>query len=297
MSIPSAHFSITNLIQSLTAMSRSTVTNLCCFTQYVSNSFDNKEQVDVIFTDFSKAFDRLLMKIHNYGLSRHLVKLVQLYLSPRFQCVKYHGFESGKFPVYSGVPQGSVLGPFFFVIFIDDIIKNLNSEVLIYADDLKIFKRVSNISDCAELQKDIDSFRTWSTSNYLPVNFDKCRTMSMTNKNHRIMYDYTINSSPLSRIESFCDLGITFDYKLTFADHIGNLASEAYKCLGFIIRSSGCFKNIDTLKALYFAFVRSKLEYASIVWAPSAQTHTLAFEKIKRRFLKFLAFKVDGSSL
>ena len=75
--------------------------------------------------------------------------------------------------------------------------------------------------------------------------------MSITNKSHRIMYDYTINSSSLSRVESFFDLGITFDYKLTFADHIDNLASKAYKCLGFIMQSSGCFKNIDTLKTLY----------------------------------------------
>ena len=278
---------------------RSTVTNLCCFTQFVSDSFDAKRQVDVVYTDFSKAFDQLnhnilLSKLSSIGFSANLIKLFRSYLSGRSQRVTFHGFESDRIIVTSGVPQGSILGPLLFAIFINDITKNLSSNVLMYADDLKIFRRINNFEDCLELQDDIDKFQNWSIYNLLPVNARKCYVMSLTNKTSKVLYLYSMFSSTLSRVDSFKDLGVTFDSSLSFAPHVSFIVSEAVKCLGFIIRSSGCFSNGTTLKRLYVAFVRSKLEYASVVWAPATQIHIQALEKIQRRFLKFVSFKLDG---
>ena len=110
----------------------------------MSNSFDNKHQVDVIYTDFSKAFDKLsneilLVKLLNIGLSVHLVQLIYSYLSSRFQYVKHYAYESDWISVTSGVPQGSILGPLLFDVFINDIVKDIKAEVLMYADDLKDF--------------------------------------------------------------------------------------------------------------------------------------------------------------
>ena len=129
----------------------------------------------------------------------------------------------------------------------------------------------------------------------LPINFDKCYIMSLTNKSCKLSFTYTINLNILSRVDSFRDRGIRFDSKLTFFFHISNITAEAFKTPGFIIRSSSSFNNITTFNTLYCAFVRSKLEYASIVWAPSAQFYIQSIEKIQRRFLKFLAFKIDAN--
>ncbi|XP_063914268.1 ankyrin-1-like [Zophobas morio] len=217
------------------------------------------------------------------------------YLTDRYQCVKYLQHQSEKMLVPSGVPQGSVLGPLLFDVYINDVIKNISSQVLIYADDLKIFRHIINVEDCQILQEDIHTFENWSKSNTLPINFGKCFIMSLTNKSCKLSFNYTINLNILSRVDSFRDLGIMFDSKLTFSLHISNIIAEAFKSLGFIIRSSSSFNNIITFNTLYCAFVRSKLEYASIVWAPSAQFYIQSIEKIQRRFLKFLAFKIDAN--
>ena len=255
--------------------------------------------MDVVYTDFSKAFDRidhsiLLIKLRNFGFSDSLVKLIKSYLTGRMQCVKYLGHVSDKVPVLSGVPQGSVLGPLFFAIFINDVVKRIGSEVLLLADDLKMFRRVSSNYDCYLLQKDINEFYNWSACNNLPINLDKCHVMTFSNKNFVITNNYTISSTVLKRVHYFKDLGIMFDPKLTFSLHYDAVVNESLKNLGFIIRSCKDFKGISTFISLFFAFVRSKLEYGNVVWAPLANVHIDIFEKIQRRFLKFLVFRLDG---
>ena len=278
---------------------RSTISNLCVFTQFVSESFDAMLQVDVAYTDFSKAFDKLnhdilLVKLSNFGFSASLLSLFKSYLSNRTQCVKYNGHVSDSISVLSGVPQGSVLGPLLFVIYINDIAKSISSNILMYADDLKIFRTVSSINDCRMLQDDLQKFLCWSNCNFLPVNFDKCFIMSFTNKNIQTLYPYDLNNTILTRVDSFCDLGVTFDSKLSFVNHINNICANALKSLGFILRCGSSFSDFDCLKILYFAYVRSKLEYASVVWSPFSRIHIDTLEKIQRRFLKYLAFRADG---
>ena len=209
--------------------------------------------------------------------------------------VKYQGYQSHEVEVCSGVPQGSVLGPLFFVIFINDIIVNIKSNILIYADDIKIFKTISSMEDCLILQNDLTTFLHWSNSNLLPVNFDKSYVMSYTNKNFQILYNYTLNNIFLSRVDTFKDLGVIFDSKLTFHNHINAVTSEAFKSLGFIIRCGYHLTDINCLRILYFAYVRSKLEYASVVWSPFQKTYIDSLEKIQRRFLKYLMFRADGN--
>jgi hypothetical protein len=139
---------------------RSTVTNLCSFTQFVAECFDARLQVDVVYTDFSKAFDRLdhrilLCKLREFGLSESLLQFFESYLGSRKQFVMCNGFRSKEITVSSGVPQGSVLGPLFFIMFINDISVNIESNILMYADDLKVYRKISNTHDCEMLQRDI----------------------------------------------------------------------------------------------------------------------------------------------
>lgn len=279
---------------------RSTVTNLAIFTQFVSHAIDESGQVDVIYTDFSKAFDRidhtiLFSKLSSWGLSSSLLSFMQSYFANREQFVSYNGFNSEPFIATSGVPQGSNLGPLLFLLFIDDITSIIdNSDKLLFADDLKIYKKITCSEDCLLLQNDINQVQRWCLSNRLHLNASKCKVVTFTKKHSSIENLYFIDGMPLSRLNSTKDLGVVFDSKLSFTDHIHLKVTEATKMIGFIIRNCKMFTNIKSLKILYFSYVRSKLEYGSLIWYPYYINHKLALENVQRKFLKFLSFKTDA---
>ena len=244
---------------------RSTTTNLFCVTQYISESLDVHSQTDVVYTDFSKAFDRLdhrllLDKLDKIGLSYSLLHLFKSYLTNRTQYVFLNGFKSIEFVATSGVPQGSILGPLLFNIFINDITDEIDLPCLLYADDLKVFTVVNNINDCLQLQACLNKVNNWCISNKLFLNVSKCNVLSFSLKSSSITFDYHLDNVILQRPSTFRDLGIIFGTKLSFTAHINTIISEVCK----IIWYSPC---TDTFrKILYQSFVRSKLEYASLIW-------------------------------
>lgn len=279
---------------------KSTVSNLVCKTQYIAEALDQKGQVDVIYTDFSKAFDRLdhgilLNKLQNFGFSDSLINLFISYLSCRTQFVQYRGFQSILFKQTSGVPQGSILGPLFFVLFINDIIDCLDVCYLLYADDLKLYISIKSEHDCLRLQHNLVLLNTWCVYNHLPLNATKCNVMSFSRKLDPLIFNYNLDNSVLDRPEFVKDLGVIFDSKLTFSKHIEECVAGAYKCLGFILRNSRDFKSLPTLRLLFITFVRSKLEYASIVWNPNYNIHITLLEKVQRRFFKSATFILEGN--
>jgi hypothetical protein len=117
------------------------------------------------------------------------------------------------------------------------------------------------------MQDTIDEVVTWCNSNDLKLNKDKCCIMSFTRKTQPIHHHYTLDISDLQRCTKHVDLGITLDSNLSFLDHVEGMVTRSVRSLGFVIRNSRSFNNTDTVKRLYFAFVRSKLEYASVVWS------------------------------
>lgn len=278
---------------------RSTITNLFCLTQYISDAIDNNSQLDVIYTDLSKAFDKLdhktlITKFSNFGFSSDLITFLWTYLRNRVLYVECSGFKSPNFVATSGVPQGSVLGPLFFNIFINDIVDDLRVKCLMYADDLKLFNTVNSYSDCLILQSALEKVYRWCQNNFLTINTAKCNVVSFGLKNSLLTFEYSLNHSPLPRSNTYKDLGVTFDHKLSFIPHMSNIINDSFKMLGFVIRNSKDFMDIPTLKLLYFSFVRSKLEYAAIVWSPYYKIHIHHLEQIQRKFLKFLSFRLDG---
>lgn len=278
---------------------RSTVTNLFCLTEFLSDGIDDGSQVDIIYTDFSKAFDKLnhsilLQKLHTFGFSPDLINYFSSYLNNRTQYVLYCGHKSVEVLPTSGVPQGSNLGPLLFIMFINDIVTDITLNCLLYADDLKIFCRITSIEDCLIMQHTLDLINNWCVKNKLLLNPLKCNVLSITTKKTTIKYDYTLENSVLSRPDTFTDLGVVFDEKLSFTHHINRIIEKSYKSLGFLIRNTLHFSNATGLKLLYFSIVRSNLEYASLIWSPYYKTHIDNLENIQRRFLKYSSFKVDG---
>lgn len=278
---------------------RSTVSNLCLFTHYVSEVLADRKQVDVIYTDFSKAFDMvphslILRKLDRFGLSNNIIQLLGSYLFNRMNVVEHGGYISEPFHSPSGVPQGTNLGPLLFIMFIDDIVYVIKSNVLLYADDLKLFKKIVTYEDCKCLQDDLDALSVWCYNNGLSFNIQKCKHLSFCRNFSRIDFNYNICGIPLVNVNTFKDLGVIFDVKLSFIAHINAICEKACKMLGFVIRNSRDFRNIDAIKSLYFAYVRSVLEYGSVVWSPIYSVHIDRLESIQRKFLKFLYFKTHG---
>lgn len=277
---------------------RSTITNLSCFSQYISESLDRGGQVDVVYTDFQKAFDQvdhyvLLTKLANIGFSATLCTLFKSYLECRQHFVKYSGVASKTYISTSGIAQGSNLGPILFLVFINDIVNSIQCETLLYADDLKIFTKINSKTDCYRLQNDLLAIDEWCHRNRLRMNVNKCKVVTFTRKQHVIEVDYVLQGSVLERCSIVKDLGITFDSTLTFSHHVKQMVSAAYRTYGFIYRNCRDFSNVNCLLLLYNSHIRTRLEYGAMIWYPIYQIHINTVESVQRRCLKFLMFVSD----
>lgn len=276
---------------------RSTTSNLSLFSNYILCQMENGGQVDVIYTDFEKAFDRvdhdiLLRKLQHLGIHGDLLRWVRSYLSNRSQAVVLGGFRSNYITIPSGIPQGSHLGPLLYNIYIHDIGHAIqNSKHLLYADDKKIYLTVRSLADCKRLQNDLNNLYEYYVLNKITVSTEKCQCISFTRKTRPIMFTYNFNNVVISRCEMVRDLGVYLDRKMLFSYHIDIIVTNAYRNLGFIIRTCRPFKSELSLKIVYYAYVRSILEYASSIWSPCYDKYILRLEKIQKKFLKYINFK------
>ena len=276
---------------------RSSSTNLVLFTNIVINAIEARYQVDTVFTDFSKAFDRvnlliLINKLSLLGFHSSMLSWIKSYLLIRWHFVRAGDCTSARFPAHSGVPQGSHLGPLLFLLMINDFPSLLShSHVLLYADDLKLFHIIKSPCDCASLQEDIDILTDWCSSNGFGINIPKCSVMSFYRSKLPLVHNYSIGSHSLDRSLSFKDLGIMLDSKLNFHLHLDYVISKSNMMLGFLKRNTKDFKDIGTFNSLYFSLVRSLIEYGSVVWSPNYQSHVDRVERIQKSYSRFVLFK------
>lgn len=279
---------------------RSTLTNLLNYTHIITEAFDSHCQVDSIYIDFEKAFDKiafsLILKCLNlFGASSSVIDFFQSYFCDRTQFVKYKNCFSFPYNVLSGSSQGSIFGPFFFNLIINSlptVVKH--SHILLFADDAKIFRKIKTLDDAKLLQKDMDAIIKWVDENDLSLNLDKCEIMSFSKKNNIILHKYFLSDHEVRRVTEVKDLGITLDQKLTFKTHIQNISAKSHRMLGFTMRMSKEFKNNDISKLLFNAFVRSILEYNSVLWSSQPKYIINQLEKIQAKFCRLLFFYNNG---
>ena len=279
---------------------RSTTTNLAIKSEFISTALDKGTQVDVIYTDFRKAFDTIdigiiINKLRYIGMHNDAVRFFESYLRSREQYVFYNGVRSNTYEPSSGVPQGSNLGPLLFLIFINDLPKILSNNILMFADDVKLFKEIINIDDCLELQLDLNTLHNWCKKHHLELNIEKCKVMSYTRNRNYVKFPYLIGNCGINRVLSTTDLGVIFNTHLTFNEHLTDISNKAVKRLGFVIRNCRDFNNINVLKKAYIALVRPLLEYATVIWSPSTACGVSLIENVQRRFLKYMHLKTTGS--
>lgn len=276
---------------------RSTELNILLFVESLSESLEEGSQVHALYTDFSKAFDRvnhkvLLHKLKNAGVNGPLLAWLETYLVDRTQIVRLNNFKSREILVPSGVPQGSHLGPLLFNIYINDIHTCFrHSSFLLFADDLKFYRTVSNINDCILLQSDLDRLVLWCSENGMDLNVKKCHSMAFSRCRNQINHVYQIDNTPLELVSQVRDLGVTLDNHLNFITHISAVVAKSLQLLGFIRRCSADFQSVGSIRLLYCSLVRPHLEYGSCVWSPYYQVHTRSIERVQHKFLKYVAFK------
>lgn len=276
---------------------RSVTSNLAIFTNSILKSMDGGGQMDVIYTDYSKCFDRLehsilLQKLSVVGVHGDLLRWFASYLENRSQAVRIGTCFSKFATIPSGVPQGSHLGPLLFNIYVSDISTCFHhTQFSMYADDMKIFSKIYDLQDCLKVQEDLSRLVDYCKLNLLDLNVDKCQCITYSRKRSVLSFCYTINDVPVDRRSEVRDLGVILDHKLSFTSHYEHIVQKAYKMLGFIMRITKPFKRIQSLKALYFAYVRSIVEFASQIWSPSYAIHVGRLESIQRRFLKHISHR------
>ena len=239
---------------------------------------DEGGDLDVIYLDFMKAFDsvphnRLLYKLERYGIQGNIVGWIKDFLIGRKQRVGVKGCYSEWTQVLSGIPQGSVLGPLLFVIYINDLSENISSELFMFADDTKVFRKMGTDEDHSKLQKDITTLEKWSKLWLLKFHPDKCKVMNVTRNKDTTNRKYTMSDNTseekitLSHTILEKDLGLNIDPHLKFEKHLNEKVNKANKIMG-LIRRSFTHLNIKTFCQLYKTIVRNPLEYAIATWCP-----------------------------
>lgn len=216
------------------------------------------------------------------------------YLSDRHQRVILDGTSSDWLPATSSVPQGSILGPLLFLVYVNDMPNYLQagSDIALFADDTKLFRPVVSVSSYHSLQLDLECLQKWSLDWDMAFNASKCKVLHISRKKHVNMdyeYDYYLDAQPLEHVQHITDLGIIVSSDLTWKKHIESTCASSNKKLGLIKRVCGwAISDIDTRKLLYCTLVRPKLEYASNVWSPSTVKHRRLVENVQRLATKFL---------
>ena len=273
---------------------RNTTTQLLNYLDQCIETIVKGGVVDTIYLDFSKAFDcvphrRLIGKLEAYGITGNILKWVKSFLNERTQVVKVNGAESKSSSVISSIPQGSVLGPTLFIIYINDLLENIESEGLLFADDTKIFNHITSRKDALILQSDIVS---WSQKWLLTFHPDKCHVLT-TGKFENIRHTcrYSVYDKELEHVFNETDLGVVMDADLNFEDHMSLKVNKANAIMG-LIRRSFTFLDCHLFRKLYITFVRPHHEYAQAVWSPYLVKHINMIENVQKRATKL----VDGLS-
>jgi hypothetical protein len=274
-----------------------------CETQLIEAVHDWAEclnrsgQTDVLMLDFSKAFDkvphhRLAAKLHHCGIRGRTLKWIQGFLADRKQRVNINGQCSSWVPVQSGVPQGSVLGPTLFLIYINDIADGIRSNIRLFADDSILYREIKGPEDHQVLQQDLQTIFSWADRWQMAFNASKCQQLTITRKRNPSDFNYTVSKQVIQQVASHKYLGVTISSDLTFKEHITNIRSKAGSTLGIIRRNLGPCSQEVKLKA-YQSLVRPQLEYAAAAWSPHTSRDIKSLETVQRQAVRFICGKFD----
>ena len=256
-----------------------------------------------LFLDLSKAFDKvphrqLPSSLSDVGVSGPLLSWFDSYLSGRFQQVVISGYSSTPLPVLSGVPQGSILGPLLFIIYVNSL-ANLHltpgSSLILYADDILLYRPLCSADDNSILQHDVDSICDWISSAGLSLNLAKSTLIVISRMRSKPTLSILINSTAVSVSDSVKYLGVTITSDLSWNRHVSNICLSARKKLGLLYRTVHLCDQ-QSLSRLYKALVLPKLDYCCCVWDPSTSVLVNRLESVNKFAAKICTKRWSGPS-
>lgn len=269
---------------------KSCLTNLLEFFESITECIDKGIPVDVVYLDFQKAFDkvpheRLISKLKSHSISGKIQGWISKWLENRQQRVVINGKNSSWSRVYSGVPQGSVLGPLLFSIYINDLDNKTTNKILKFADDTKVFGKVSKKAEIDSLHNDLEKIMQWSNDWLMPFNTDKCKVLHIGFNNPNVKYK--LGSNEIKAVQEEKDLGIIVSSDLKVTKQCIKASNTANKILGMIRRTISC-KNAEIIIPLYKSLVRPHLEYCIQSWRPHLHKDIKLLERVQKRATKMI---------
>ncbi len=271
---------------------RSCETQLTLTLHDLTHAIDKRKQIDMVILDFSKAFDtvahnKLLLKLDHYGIRGDILKWIRCFLTQRKQCVTLEGASSTEVPVTSGVPQGTVLGPLLFLLYINDISANISSNIRLFADDCLLYRIINDPSDTLALQNDLNILESWQNEWQMRFNAKKCHVMRISRKRSNLVHDYSLCGTNLSEVKSYPYLGIHISNDLRWNVQSAHATSKANRALGVVRRNlKKCSKPLKN--QAYISIVRPHLEYCSSAWDPYTKRNSDQLERVQRSALRFV---------
>ena len=281
-----------------------------CLTQLISVYDDlaltdnDRRTSDLIYFDFSKAFDcvnhdLLLSKLQlNFGITGKMLSFIRNYLIGRSQRVVIGGKFSSNLSVLSGVPQGSILGPLLFILFINDITECVSGEckIALYADDLKLWSRINGVQDHIDMQISVDNLYKWSIINKMKFHPSKCKVISTCSSRCEatwgelpsFLHSYVLGDAVLDNVTVQRDLGVIVNNRLTWDNHTDYILERFTDRFNLVRRTTHFVKNPHQRRVLYLTLVRSLLEHCSSVWAPHTVGVLDCLEAAQKRAIKWV---------
>jgi hypothetical protein len=280
----------------------STINQLVYLYNCFAEALDKKKDIHVVFCDISKAFDRvwhegLLYKLQRNGIDGSLLAWCKNYLKNRKQRVLINGQHSNWKGINAGVPQGSVLGPLMFLIYINDIVDNISGNIKLYADDTALFIDVENTIEAEQiLNEDLAKLKLWSDQ-WL-VNFNAKKTVGMKislKRNTQNNPDLYMNDSKLEIVDNYKHLGLQFNKRLNWRDHVLSIVTKGNRNLDVLKRLRYSLDR-KTLETLYMSFIRPSLEYGSVIWDNCDEESQDMLEKVQLNAAKIITGAIKGTS-
>lgn len=250
----------------------SAINQLLTITNDIGKALDSGKEVQVIFLDISKAFDRvwhkgLLYKLKKAGVTGTLLGWFDSYLSDRKQRVMVNGKFSNYKSIKAGVPQGSILGPLLFLIFINDIISDINSIIKLFADDTTIYLVIDNaITSANIINNDLFKIHTWANQWLVTFNANKTESLLVSKKSTKsVLPRLSMNNTTIQQVTTHKHLGVYINSELSWTTHVESVITQASRRLA-VLRKHKFLLDRRTLEQIYFSYILPVLEYADIVW-------------------------------
>ena len=265
----------------------STVNQLTDIYNTFCKALDEGKEVRAIFCDISKAFDRvwhkgLLFKLNSVGICGSLLSWFTDYLDSRKQRVVLPGVNSNWSSLKSGVPQGSILGPLLFLLYINDIVENINSSIRLFADDTSLYIIVDDpIEAASQLNSDIEKVHEWATKWLVTYNPTKSESIIFSRKRNKPLHPpIVMDQKQINEVSSHKHLGVFLSNDCTWHEHMEYIKSKAWKRIN-IMRKLKFILDRRSLQTIYLTFIRPLLEYANVVWDNCTLYEVNELEKIQ----------------